>query len=160
MVTKREDDTSGTASSGRLLTSAEARQAAADRQIGERTLLALRLVMIISLVVFVTIGILTDPRSDDPIIDSLSLGLVTLEVWILPGIAGLIAVIACRRPARHQVDWLTYTIFCSGAAGAIPGVVGLAVGFYHLALVAIAVCGIALICGLSTLVLLRVWRVR
>lgn len=151
---------SETMSGGQFLTPAEARQYATDRLIGQRTLLALRIVAITSAVVFVTIGILTDPRSENPIIDSLALGLVTMEVWVLLAVAGLIAMIVCRRPARRQVLWLREAINASAILPILAGGTGLAVGFYHRAPVAIVICGVALVCGMATMVLHYVWRAR
>lgn len=156
MVSKPTDDAGTTINDSRFLTPVESRQDAADRLVGRQTLLALRITVICTAVLFATFGILADP--DIVGLQSRYIGMATGAVWVLPGVAGLVAVIVCRRPARRQVDWLTHSIFCSGWAAIAAGGMGVAAGFYGAPLVMVAVCGVSVVCGIATLVLLYLWR--
>ncbi|MCA1676443.1 MAG: hypothetical protein LC799_31150 [Actinobacteria bacterium] len=131
---------------------AQARQEAADLRVGERTLLALRVVAILTVVVYATIGILTDPDVG-PVIESPSVRILALEVFALLGVAGLVAVIVCRRPARREVFWLRESIAAAGGLPVLAGGLGLLGGFRP-------VLALSLITGLTTLLLLYVWRER
>lgn len=133
-------------------TPAEARQEAADRLVGRRTLLALRVAAIVTAVVFGTVGILTDPDIG-PVIESESVRILALEVFALLGVTGLVAVIVCRRPARRQVFWLREAISAAGGLPILMGGIGLLGGFR-------IVLAVAVISGVTTLVLQYRWRER
>lgn len=153
MVSKRGEGGGAGRSGRQSLTPVEARQDAHDRLVGQRTLLALRIVAIITAVVFGTAGILTDPDIGGGLIESEFIRLLGVQIFTLLGIAGLAAVIVCRRPARRQVFWLTESIIAAGWLPILAGGIGLIAGF-------IVVPAVALISGLTTLVLLYVWRAR
>ena len=104
---------------GRFLTPAEARQDAADRLVGRRTLLALRVVLVVTGLVWGTAYLLIHP--DVGRIDSPVLTLVAVEVWVLPPIAALIAIIVCRRPARRQMWGMREGINVGGGMGVLEG---------------------------------------
>lgn len=138
-------------------TPAEARQEAADLLVGRRTLLALRVAAIVTAVVFGTVGILTDPDIG-PVIESKSVRTIGVGAFALLGIAGLAAVVVCRRPARRQVFWLRESIIAAGWLPILAGTIGV-IGDLDGPLPT-AVFAVALISGLTTLVLLYVWRAR
>lgn len=156
MVTE-PGDRGATLSSGPFLTPIEARQDAADRLVGRRCLLALRIAAVIAAAMFGTMGVLK------------TVGMVTAESYgigvgggfALLGVTGLVAVITCRRPARRQVDGLTSGgIVPAGWLPVLIGGIGLAAGLYEGRLTLAVVDGVAVASGLATLVLLSVWRAR
>lgn len=152
MVSERGEDPNVTVRDDRPPTPEQARQEAADRRAGERTLLALRVVAIITVVVFAALGILTDPDVG-PVIESPSVRILSLEIFALLGVAGLVAVIVCHRPARRRVFWLRESIVAAGGLSILNGGIGL-IGGFRIGLAA------ALITGVATLILLYVWRER
>ncbi|MGI9001322.1 MAG: hypothetical protein ACR2GH_06605 [Pseudonocardia sp.] len=115
-------------------------------------MLALRVVAIITVVVFAALGILTDPDVG-PVIESPSVRILSLEIFALLGVASLVAVIVCRRPARRRVFWLRESIVAAGGLSILNGGIGL-IGGFRIGLAA------ALITGVATLILLYVWRER
>lgn len=139
-----------------MVTPAEARQETADRVVCQRALLALRIVVIIAAVMFLVMGVVTDP--DIGGVESDSLRLLEFAGFALLGVAGLVAVILCRRPARRQVFWLTESIIAAGGLPILVGGIGL-IGDLDGALPT-AVFAVAVLSGLTTLVLLYVWRAR
>jgi hypothetical protein len=156
VVSERGDNTSAAPGGGRFLTPAQARQDAADRLVGRRTLLALRLIAIITAIVFAALGMATDP--DIGGIESELLRLLMGAAFAALGVAGVVAVIVCRRPARRQVFWLTESIMAAGWLAILAGGIGL-IGNLD-GPVPTVVFGTAIISGLATLVLLYIWRAR
>ncbi len=55
--------------------------------------------------------------------------MLAVQIFALLGVAGLIAVIVCRRPARRQVFWLTESIIAAGWLAVLAGGIGLIAGF-------------------------------
>lgn len=156
MVSERSEHGEAAVSGSRSLTPAEARHEAADRVVGQRTLLALRIVVIIAAVVFAVMGMVTDP--DIGGVESDSLRLLEFTGFALLGVAGLVAVILCRQPARRQVFWLTESIIAAGGLPILVGAMGL-IGDLD-AVLPTVVFAIAVVSGLVTLVLLYTWRAR
>jgi hypothetical protein len=116
---------------------------AADRVVGRRTLLALRVVFLAAVALFFGLGavnaaagrtVLTPPT----------------ELWALTAAAALAALLVCWRSAR-RVPELTYSIAVAAAWSAFVGALGLVRGFS--VLVVAAVAG-----GLLTLALLYAQR--
>ncbi len=143
-------------SGGQSLTPAEARRDAADRVVGQRTLLALRIAAVIAAVVFAVLGMVTDP--DIGAVESDSLRLLEFVGFTLLGLTGLVAVIVCRHPARRQVPWLTQSII---AAGWLPVLTGGVALFGNLdGALATTVFVVSVVSGLTTLILLYAWRAR
>ena len=139
-----------------MVTPAEARQDTADRVVGQRALLALRIAVIIAAVVFLVMGMVTDP--DIGGVESDSLRLLEFTGFTLLGVTGLIAAIVCRRPARRQVFWLTESIIAAGGLAILVGGIGL-IGDLD-AVLPTVVFAVAVVSGLTTLVLLYVWWAR
>ncbi len=156
MVSERSEHGGAAVSGSRFLTPAEARREAGDRVAGQRTLLALRIIVIIAAVVFVVMGMVTDP--DIGGVESDSLRLLEFTGFTLLGVTGLIAAIVCRRPARRQVFWLTESIIAAGGLAILVGGIGL-IGDLD-AVLPTVVFAVAVVSGLTTLVLLYVWRAR
>ncbi len=157
MVSKPPDDPSATISDDRTLTQAAACQNAADRLVGQRTLLILRVIGILTTIVFCAIGILAEPRGLG-IIEYTSIGIVAAAVWALPGVAALVAVIVCRRP-RRRVNGMTQSVIASTMLPIIAGGIGLAAGRDE-PLALVVACGVALVCGLSAAIIYYRWRAR
>lgn len=156
MVNERIAHDGARLGSGQSLTPAEARQEAADRVAGRRALLALRIVAVITAVLFAVMGMVTDP--DIGAVESDSLRLLEFSGFALLGVTGLVAVIVCRRPACRQVFWLTQSII---SAGLLPLLVGVLALFGDLdGVLADTVFGVSGFSGLTTLILLYVWRAR
>ncbi len=148
-------DRGATLSSGQFLTPVEVRQDAADRLVGRRCLLALRIAAVTAAVTFATMGILKTVGVATA--ESYSIGVVT--GFALLGVTGLVAVIACRRPARRQVDGLTLGgIVPAGWLPVLIGGIGLVGGLNEGRLALAVTCSVAVVSGLATLVLLYVWR--
>lgn len=130
----------------------------ADQAVGRRTLLALRIVAVIAAIAFGTMGILTDPDIGIELGGPQAFVLVVGLAFALLGVTGTVAAIICRRPARRQVYWLSEAIAAAGGAPILIGGIGLAAG--HDAPLSTAVLVMALLSGLTTLVLLYIWRAR
>lgn len=155
-MNKRNSPGGAGLSSGQTLTPAQARREAADRVVGRQVLLALRIVAIIAAVLFGVMGMITDP--DIGAVESDSLRLWEFTGFAVLGVAGLVAVIVCRRPACRQVYWLTQSIISAGFLPLLMGVVPL---FGDLdGILATTVFGVAAVSGATTLILLYVWRTR
>ncbi len=155
-MSERSEHGAAAVSGNRSLTPAEARREAADRVVGRRTLLALRIVVIIAAVVFLVMGMVTDPDIGD--VESDSLRLLEFAGFALLGVAGLVAVILCRRPARRDVFWLTESIIAAGGLSILVGAIGL-IGDLDGVLPTV-VFAVTVVSGLTTLVLLYTWRAR
>ncbi|MGH3771998.1 MAG: hypothetical protein ACRDRW_11485 [Pseudonocardiaceae bacterium] len=151
-------DWSGSVDTGGSLSPVEARRDAADRLVGQRTLLALRIAMIVTVIIFTICGILVDP--DIVGIKSRSLGAATAAVWVLPSVTALVAVVLCRRPARRQTFLLVASSNIAAVMGVVMGGVGVAAGLYGSPPAFVLICGVALASGLATLVLQYAFRVR
>lgn len=139
------------------LSPSDARKDAADRRLGRRMLLILRVLAIIAAVTFGTVGILTDPEIAGGIVESEAVQALTGEAFAVLGVAGLGAMIFCRRPACQQVPWLKEAITASGVLAIIVGGIGLVSdmdGIYSV------VFAVSVVSGLTTLILRYVWRVR
>lgn len=156
MVSERSEHGGAGLSGGQFLTPAEARHEAADRVVGQRALLALRITAVIAAVVFAVMGMVTDP--DIGGVESDSLRLLEFAGFALLGVAGLVAVILCRLPARRQVFWLTESLIAAGGLPILVGTLGL-IGDLDGVLPTV-VFVVAVVSGLTTLVLLYVWRAR
>ena len=85
------------------------------------------------------------------------MGIVSVEIWVLPAIASLVAIIICRRPARRRVYYLRECINAAGVLGLLAGGIGLTGGLDRPPY-ALAIFGVALVCGLTTLILHFIWR--
>lgn len=155
MVSKPTDDPSAPIGDDQTLTQTAACQDATDRLVGQRTLLILRVIAILTTIVFCAIGMLAEPRGLG-IIEYASIGMVAAAVWALPAVAALVAAIVCRRPQR-RVDGMTPSVIASTMLPIIAGGIGLAVG-QNEPLALVVACGVALACGLSAAVLYYRWR--
>lgn len=156
MVSERSGHGEARLEGRQALTPDEARREAADRVVGRRTLLALRIIAVITAVLFGAMGMVTDP--DIGAVESDSLRLLEFAGFPLLGVAGLVAVILCRRPARRQVYWLTRSIISAGVLTMGTGGIGF-LGDPD-GVLANTVFGVSAVSGLTTLILLYVWRTR
>lgn len=148
----------GEAASGRspFLSPEQARQDAADRRVGRVVLRVLQVIGVATALVFGVVLFVADP--DVGGIRSRALDMVAGAVFVLPGIAGLVATIVCRRPASQQVSWLPETVAGTGFLSALMGGVGVVGGLYGEAGAPpslVVLCGVALVSGVATMVLRR-----
>lgn len=164
----RGHDWSGSVDAGGSLSPAEARRDASDRLVGRRAMISLRIVMVVTVIMCTTFGMLVDPVIGG--IDSRFLRAAMVTVWVLPSITALVVIIVCRRPARRQVFAIPQrfvivfgmreAINFSAWTGVVMGGIGVVASHYGEPLVAVVICGVSVVCGLATLVLHYAFRER
>lgn len=155
MVSERRDRGEPEVSRSPCLSPDQARQDAADRLVGRRTLRALQVIGVAAAIFFGVVIFVADPGVGG--VDSRWLRSATTAVFVLPGIAGLVAAIVCRTPARQQVRWLPETVSNIGFLSVVMGGIGVTAAFYGApgALAFDVLSGVALVAGLVTMVLRR-----
>lgn len=158
MVRGRGHDRTGSVDAGSSLSPVEARRDAVDRLLGRRALRALQTIGIVAAIIFVTCGMLVDPHIGG--VKSKYLAAAVAAVWVLPSVAALVVIIVCRRPGCRQAYGMREAINAGAGAGVLSGAMGVAARHYGEPLVALVICEGAGVCGLATMVLHYVFRIR
>jgi hypothetical protein len=140
--------------SGGSMTPVEARRDAADRLVGQQALQAIHVAAITAVLILTTCGMLSDPKVGG--IKSRTLDMMIPAAWVLPAVTALVVIIVCRRPVRRQVYWLRESINAAAILGILAG--GIGVVSQHAPFALTVVCGVTLVCSVTTLVLHYLWR--